>query len=265
MERIQIKHQKYGILVRLPFDLPFDDVCAMVQETFLKDRKFFEGAELSLTFRGRSLSPEEEDILTDLIEKSARIRVLCLFSESPETKELFLKVRRAYEKDLLPDEAKQAPGEMPKEEKKEEPPRANVAPYMTIPGNLKSGDVYQTRENILILGDVEDHAVIVSSRNIVVLGSLFGIARAGEGREDGSYFIAAADLSPRKLFVRGIPAPLPARKGLLSRGKKSPGYVLLREGEESAVTGKLQEEDLAALYAASDLNLRKKEQDAPSS
>jgi hypothetical protein len=51
----------------------------------------------------------------------------------------------------------------------------------------------------------------------------------------------------------------------LSRGKKSPGYVLLREGEESAVTGKLQEEDLAALYAASDLNLRKKDQDAPSS
>lgn len=257
MERVQIKHQKYGILVRLPADLPFDSVCAMVKDTFTRDRKFFEGSELSLTFRGRSLSPEEEDILTDLIEASAGIRILCLFSESPETQELFLRVKRAYESDLLPE--KEAPEEETPEEEKAPAPRANVADYMTIPGNLKSGDVYATRENILILGDVEDHAVIVSEKNIVVLGSLLGIARAGEGREAGSFFIASSDLAARKLLVRGIEAPLSPKKGILTRQKKSPGYVFLRDGRDTVETGKLTEEDLSALYDASDLNLRKKD------
>lgn len=257
MERVQIKHQKYGILVRLPADPPFDSVCAMVKDTFTRDRKFFEGSELSLTFRGRSLSPEEEDILTDLIEASAGIRVLCLFSESPQTQELFLRVKRAYESDLLPQ--KKAPEEEKPEEEAVPRPRANVADYMTIPGNLKSGDVYATRENILILGDVEDHAVIVSEKNIVVLGSLLGIARAGEGREEGSFFIASSDLCARKLFVRGVEALLPPKKGLLGRPKKLPGYVFLREGKETVETGKLTEEDLSALAEASDLNLRKKD------
>ena len=217
MERVQIKHQKYGILVRLPADLPFDSVCAMVKDTFTRDRKFFEGSELSLTFRGRSLSPQEEDILTDLIEASAGIRILCLFSESPETQELFLRVKRAYESDLLPE--KEAPEEETPEEEKAPAPRANVADYMTIPGNLKSGDVYATRENILILGDVEDHAVIVSEKNIVVLGSLLGIARAGEGREAGS-FLSPPRTSPQESSLSAglrrlsLPkrASLPARR-----------------------------------------------------
>lgn len=255
MERLLIKHQKYGILVRLPDGIPFGDVYALVRETFTKDRKFFEGSELTLSFRGRSLTSDEEDALTDCIETCGGIRVLCVFSESPETSELFLKVRRAYEADLLPKkpepEEKSAP-EAPK-------PRPNVGEYMTIPGNLKNGDVYKTRENILILGDVEEHAVIVSERNIVVLGTLAGIARAGEDRESGSYFIASADLAARKLFIRGIAAPPVPKKGILAKNRKNPGFAFLKDGNAKVELSHLTEAELSRLYDASELNLRKKE------
>ena len=53
-------------------------------------------------------------------------------------------------------------------------------------GNLKNRDVLETDNSIIMLGDVYPGSAIISAKNIIILGGLYGEAYAGgNGRESG--------------------------------------------------------------------------------
>lgn len=55
---------------------------------------------------------------------------------------------------------------------------------------VKTGEVLESKYNLIIIGDVEKGAAVRSDANIFVLGSLFGTAHAGAGGNTNSVVVA---------------------------------------------------------------------------
>lgn len=67
-------------------------------------------------------------------------------------------------------------------------------------GTLKNGQILETESSIVVLGDVYPGSTIVSTKDIVILGGLFGKAYAG-GNGSGGHFIAALEMAPERLQI----------------------------------------------------------------
>ncbi|MBP1968798.1 septum site-determining protein MinC [Virgibacillus natechei] len=65
---------------------------------------------------------------------------------------------------------------------------------------VRSGQVLSVNGDLLLIGDVNPGGTVISTGNIYVMGSLYGIAHAGaEG--DGNAFIAASYMKPNQLRI----------------------------------------------------------------
>jgi septum site-determining protein MinC len=92
-------------------------------------------------------------------------------------------------------------------------------------GSLRSGQVLRKTESIVIIGDVNPGAQVVSGGDIMVWGRLRGIAHAGaEGNRRA--VVAAIDFVPTQLRIANLtaiaPEPKKARGGGLFFWKKEP-------------------------------------------
>lgn len=67
-------------------------------------------------------------------------------------------------------------------------------------GTLKGGQTLETENSIIVMGDVYPGASIISSKDIVVLGGLYGQAYAGGNGLD-HHFVVALEMSPEKLKI----------------------------------------------------------------
>jgi septum site-determining protein MinC len=95
---------------------------------------------------------------------------------------------------------------------------------------LRSGFSIQHQGHIVILGDVNPGAEIISSGNVIVWGHLRGMVHAGaEGDEHA--IVCALDLSPTQLRIAGRIAVTPQR-----RGKSQPEMARLINGQVVAET-----------------------------
>lgn len=68
---------------------------------------------------------------------------------------------------------------------------------------VKSGEILESKHNLIIIGDVERGATVCSCGNIFVLGSLFGTAHAGsDGKSDS--VIVAMRLVPEQIKISDV-------------------------------------------------------------
>jgi septum site-determining protein MinC len=74
--------------------------------------------------------------------------------------------------------------------------------YFVYHGNLRSGQVLERREHILLIGDVNPGAEVVSQGDILVWGRMRGIAHAGAGGDKRSV-VMALNLDPIQLRIAG--------------------------------------------------------------
>lgn len=74
--------------------------------------------------------------------------------------------------------------------------------YFVYHGNLRSGQVLERREHILLIGDVNPGAEVVSQGDILVWGRMRGIAHAGAGGDKRSV-VLALHLDPIQLRIAG--------------------------------------------------------------
>ena len=70
-------------------------------------------------------------------------------------------------------------------------------------GTLRSGQVIESDSSIVILGDVNPGAKVVSSGNVVVLGALKGTVYAGVTGNESS-FVVALEMSPMQIRIGDI-------------------------------------------------------------
>lgn len=161
-----IKCNKYGLIVILDENLPFEELIKDVEDKFKESAKFFKNAKMAMTIRGRSLTQAEEKQVVETIVDSCGLHILCIIDEDRKEELLF---HQAVDKAMEEKDAEDG---------------------WFYRGTLRSGQVLESEHSIVIIGDVNPGANVTSKGNIVVLGSLRGIVYAG-ATGDRNCFVAA--------------------------------------------------------------------------
>ncbi len=84
-----IKCNKYGLIVILDENLPFEELIKDVEDKFKESAKFFKNAEMAMTIRGRSLTQAEEKQVVETIVDSCGLHILCIIDEDRKEELLF--------------------------------------------------------------------------------------------------------------------------------------------------------------------------------
>lgn len=181
---VMIKGNKYGIIVVLSPDEPFEELKLLIAEKFKESSKFFENAKMAISFEGRKLTNEEQKEILDIISENADMHIVCIMDNDAETQEKF---HKTLDQKLL--ELSNNTGQFYK-------------------GILRSGASLEFETSVIIIGDVNHGARVVSKGNIIVLGSLKGTAFAGATGNTNS-FVVALDMSPTQIRIADTIARAP--------------------------------------------------------
>lgn len=171
-----IKCNKYGLIVILDEKRPFEELLKDIEDKFKESAKFFKNARMAMTIRGRTLDHIQEKKVVETIVNSCGIHILCVVDEDEESEVRFKQAVDTAEKEKA---------------------AADGGFYR---GTLRAGQVLETEHSVVILGDVNPGANVVSKGNIVVLGSLRGTAYAGATGDRGC-FVAALVMKPIQVRI----------------------------------------------------------------
>ena len=86
---VVIKGNKYGIIVILDKDVPFDELKTMVTDKFKESAKFWGKASLGISFEGRELTDSEQFELIEIIQDNSELTIVCIVDNNPVTEEHF--------------------------------------------------------------------------------------------------------------------------------------------------------------------------------
>ena len=173
---VVIKANNFGILVVLDSEISFDKLLLAVREKFSESRKFLGNAEMALGFDGRELTVEEESSIISAISESSDLKIMCVLDKNEEREKTF---KKAIEDKVSSLDLKNA---------------------IFYKGSLRSGQVAEFETGVVVMGDINPGANIVSKGSIVVLGSLKGTAVAGQSGNENA-FIFALDMKPMQLRI----------------------------------------------------------------
>jgi septum site-determining protein MinC len=171
-----IKGNKYGIIVVLDSDMEYESLREKIAEKFRESAKFFDKAQMALSFEGRKLTNEQQRDVLNIIAEETMLHVVCVVEDDPGQEEKF---KKALDEKLM--ELSNASGQFYK-------------------GNLRSGQVLESETSIIVIGDINPGARIVSKGNIIVLGSLKGSVFAGASGNNNS-FVVALDMNPVQIRI----------------------------------------------------------------
>ena len=133
---VVIKGNKYGITVILDPEIPFENLKEAVAEKFRESTKFFGNARMAASFEGRKLTKEEEMEILNVISDNSDFRIICVVDADKEKEEIFKKSLDARLNEL------------------------STQSGQFYKGTLRSGQVLEAENSIVILGDVNPGAKI---------------------------------------------------------------------------------------------------------
>ena len=176
-EAVLIKSFPNGIALHLDAETDFDELLRIIGFKFAEARSFFGTAAMALAFEGRIVSETEELRILDTIRENSDLHIICLVGKDDENNKQFVDALAHMEKKM----SENSDGQFFK-------------------GSLKNKEVLETDNSIIILGDVDKGSAVISSKNIIILGSLFGEAYAGGNGRAGA-FIAALEMDPERIKI----------------------------------------------------------------
>lgn len=176
---VVLKSNKYGINLILDPAMDFEELLDCILERFKDSEGFFKDAKMAISFEGRTLTQEEEFRIVETITDHTSVNIICILDNDALKEEL---VRQKIER--FEEEQAGRTGEFYK-------------------GTLRSGQVLDCESSIVILGDINPGAKVVSKGNIVVLGALKGNAYAGASGNEQA-FVAALEMDPIQIKIGDI-------------------------------------------------------------
>ncbi|MCM1244232.1 MAG: septum site-determining protein MinC [Roseburia sp.] len=182
-----IKGTKSGIIVHLDDKMPFGELKEKVCEKFKTSSDFLGSAQIALSFEGRKLSDEEQLALVSCITENSELDIVCVIDDNAEREAHFSKT---LEEKLM---------------------SMNSNTGQFYKGTLRSGQVLEFETSIVILGDVNAGAQVVSTGNVIVLGKLLGNVYAGASGKENC-FVVALKMNPTQIRIGDIIARSPDEK-----------------------------------------------------
>lgn len=176
---VVIKGNKSGIRIILDSEMEFEKLLDKVKEKFSSGADFLGNAQVAVSFEGRELSEDEERAVLQCIAEYSKLDVVCVIDNDKKREEYFTKSLN------------------------ERLTQLNSNSGQFFKGNLRSGQVMEFETSIVILGDVNVGAQVVSTGNVIVLGSLNGTVYAGASGRKNS-FVVALKMNPIQIRIADI-------------------------------------------------------------
>ena len=176
---VVIKGNKSGIRIVLDDALPFPEILEEVEKKFKESSDFLGEAQVAVSFDGRKLTEEQEAILLECIKENSKLQVVCLIDEDKQREELF---NQTLNDKLM---------------------AMNANSGQFFKGTLRSGQVMEFETSVVILGDINVGAQVVSTGNVIVLGSLYGTVYAGAAGKENA-FIVALKMNPMQIRISDV-------------------------------------------------------------
>lgn len=182
-----IKGTKSGIIVVLDPTMDFNDLKENVAKKFEESKKFLGNAAMALSFEGRELTNDEQREILNVINENSDLHIVCIIDTDKEKEKIFSQSLNDRLMEL----------------------QSNTGQFYK--GNLRSGQVLEVESSIIVIGDVNNGAKVVSKGNIVILGSLKGNAFAGAAG-NAKAFVVALDMEPVQIRIADTIARAPDKK-----------------------------------------------------
>ena len=175
---VVIKSFQNGLSIFLDDEIPFSELIEEIAFKFREAAHFFKDASMAVSFEGRELSDQEERQIVNTITANSNLNVVCIMGKNEETNKNYVKAMQklSYHQQVM----------------------ENAGQFYK--GTLKDGQVLETENSVIVLGDVYPGASIISNKDIIILGGLYGQAYAGGGGDEG-HFVVALEMSPEKLKI----------------------------------------------------------------
>ncbi len=174
-----LKSNKYGINLILDGEMDFEELLEYILKQFKESEGFFKDAKMAISFEGRELTQEQEFRIVDTIMEHTTVNIICILDNDSLKEELIRQKIERFEEEQLG-----KTGEFYK-------------------GTLRSGQVLDCEASIIVLGDINPGAKVVSKGNIVVLGALKGNAYAGANGNEQA-FVAALEMDPIQIKIGDV-------------------------------------------------------------
>lgn len=176
-ETVVIKSFPNGIALHLDPELSFEELLEEVGYKFAQARNFFGNASMALSIEGRQTTDPEEIRILEAIQENSGLRIICIVGRDEAANKNYIKALAHTERRL-----------------------ADESEGQFFRGDLKNGDVLETDNSIIILGNINPGCAVISARNIIILGGLYGEAYAGGNGCEGAY-VAALEMEPERIKI----------------------------------------------------------------
>lgn len=222
---VMIKGNKSGIVLVLDKKLDFDSLKKDIAEKFQETAKFLGKANMAISFEGRELSTEEQWEVLQIIESNSDLKIACIVDNNKKQEEIF---KQSLEESLLN-------------------LKCNLGQFCK--GNLRSGQVLEMESSVVVIGDVNVGAKVVSKGNIVVLGNLKGNAFAGAGGNKNA-FVVALGMQPIQIRIADFIARAPdkAERGFF----REKGFFGRRKEKKNVPEQMQQEQECKIAFVGGD-------------
>lgn len=175
-ESVLLKGYKNGLKILVTRQITYEEFIEKLKDNFGHQGRFFQNAEMTLMICGITLTQQQECEVISIIEELTHMKIVCLIDDDPVQNARFEKAY--FEKKMID----------------------SLSSGFFHRGNLICGQSFDSMNSIVIIGDVQKGARVVSAANIIIIGSLCGEAVAGIN-DDSNAYIIALDMNPQKIQI----------------------------------------------------------------
>lgn len=209
MSSFELKSNQYVLTLVCSPDAPFEKLLTDVRDKFRRSAKFFRGGQMAVRFQGRELTDDEQRQVISAITESCQLDITCIIEAHSEDEEKEAQLIAKSINDTADNTA------------------------VLVPHSLRNGQRLSFGRTVVILGDVQPGAEVVSDGSIVVMGIAMGILRAGSSG-DMRTFVYGTVLKPLEIAVAGHRAVSGIRKNTIDHDyAPDPRIACLKDGHIS--------------------------------
>lgn len=176
---VNFRGSKHGLSIKLAADVSYEEIKRDMAVRFKGAEKFLGREKIAVSFEGRELNEQQEEELVAIIQENCGLEIICIMEQKQEKVQQFKQTVQQAKEEF----------------------DASICRFYK--GQIRSGQTMEFAQSVIVIGDVNPGANIISNGNIIILGSLRGTAVAGaSGRKN--CFIVAMDMHPIQLQIADI-------------------------------------------------------------
>ncbi len=198
---VRMRGRQGGVLIEIDEGGDWTTILAMLEERLTTVEGFFSGGRTVLEVGPRGITVSELRRASDLLARH-HMTLAVVRSTAEDTIEAALTIGLSSSNETPPEKLADKP----------HPPVISItqptSPYFVHNGTLRSGQTLRKTESVVVVGDVNPGAKVISNGDVMIWGRLRGIAYAGEGGNPEA-LVAAIEFSPTQLRIGDLMAVAP--------------------------------------------------------